>query len=1446
MPSGIRYGFKPEVANEYKNSTIPEKLQIGVHSPETLRKPEVMKTEDSHNETCTDARSQDLQERHVIQKKLTSLSNRLPPLSPTNIVSSIPISTISMDEVTKSISEDLSKQQDEETAVEDKVVEREEREEKTLGSMKSSLSTRQPLPVAVAVRCRPLLSSEKNSPFASGSCLSVHPEDPSTVEDESAAERSVTSSVVRIGLEDKVHRQFAFDLTFDEEKPQSCVYQESIAPLIPSFFAGYNATVFAYGQTGSGKTYTMGMMPEQVEVKDSRRKFGTDTDPNASNQNGQYLDESAGIIPRVVRDVFRGLLSKQKREQERIERTTAVEGEEQEDKKSHQDSFPSSTYSSHITVSFMEIYNGCAYDLLCKSIGSVDDNSNGSVPPPPLPTAAHHHRRKLRRASRKALPHRHPSTSSIRVQDGPNGKVYISGLTHEPVACYAEVMEKLSEGCKRRSSASTLMNDRSSRSHAILTLTLEQRWETRESAVEEKEMVNSKGRRRSRRRANHSPSREKGSRVRMVQSKFHLVDLAGSERNKRTGNEGLRLLESVAINQGLLALGNVIRALSLKEKKRERDQQRRDRYSFSPQRFGEGRGSSGGRYIPYRSSLLTRVLQDSLGGSALTVMIACLSPCNESFGESMNVLRWAARARDIKNTPVKNEVVVKKVEKVNKEEDAALQVEKSQSRAAASASVSTGNSASTGADFDPLVVSERISSLTQLSRHWRLRAALYGLKCFGFSRDLRIAREDLLHDEEIFALKLRELAEVKKENESLKVANKRLAEHVLRRKEEDERNEKLLEQAEGNAHSESPAGVALSPSALALLPSSSSNFPTNPLRDSMDETATQPSECADDHVGDEIRAESNYIDTKTKQEHPQESSREPSSINQHPEVGSDVVDIEESEINFSTFKMFDDEGDEDGVIRTLDGSVIHEDGDGLTDGGLTDLHMMIGEDEISAAFNLYDESIVQIQSEYEKIREKERQKEREEEERRQQHQAEEEKARVRAEARAEAEEEVRELVEMERSLESARRDQIEGELRSQLRELSILIKHKQEFIRKLVQEENESRSTACAYQQRVQELHTEFEIKENNAQSKIARLEDEVKTLQKDRKVLQNQLQEEKERSREREEEEKAPEVSSSAEEKTKSHHRTSSLRRALELRASLGKLALGHEEMRKSMSRFAEVQRSTERLQAKLTLTGKIDPSTGLKIPKESGDINDQDKKAGGHVEDDDEAAQIDDALADLQTEGSYLKSQVEIRRSQLKEPLQNVLHQVDNLPEKEARLLLRQCCLQLTALKVQRKEENNQTAERERELGEQVLLLRNREAEMERALAQATAEFQRRVHALEQKVANEEQSRAKVTPRLGGGEGNQVDENDSSVDNGTFHNMELKSANRVLKQKLFQEKIDREVAEAQASLLRENLLKVSQGQKMEVVRISRNQLKEIASPSPNRRRRRQQQHLH
>lgn len=186
--------------------------------------------------------------------------------------------------------------------------------------------------------------------------------------------------------------------------------------------------------------------------------------------------------------------------------------------------------------------------------------------------------------------------SIIEIREDINKGVILPGITELTVTSTMETMMALEQGSSGRVTGSTAMNQASSRSHAVFTIII-----CKESRTD-KNLATT--------------------------SKFHLVDLAGSERIKKTKASGERLKEGVKINQGLLALGNVISAL------------------------GDGTSRS---YISYRDSKLTRLLQDSLGGNSLTLMVACVSPADYNLDETVSTLRYADRARRIRNKPIINQ-----------------------------------------------------------------------------------------------------------------------------------------------------------------------------------------------------------------------------------------------------------------------------------------------------------------------------------------------------------------------------------------------------------------------------------------------------------------------------------------------------------------------------------------------------------------------------------------------------------------------------------------------------------------------------------------------------------------------------------------------------------------------------------------------------------------------
>ncbi|XP_036064021.1 kinesin-like protein KIF21A isoform X10 [Onychomys torridus] len=207
--------------------------------------------------------------------------------------------------------------------------------------------------------------------------------------------------------------------------------------------------------------------------------------------------------------------------------------------------------------------------------------------------------------------------SNIRIHEDSTGGIYTVGVTTRTVNTEPEMMQCLKLGALSRTTASTQMNVQSSRSHAIFTIHVCQ---TRvcpqidaENATDNKMLCES----------------SQMNEFETLTAKFHFVDLAGSERLKRTGATGERAKEGISINCGLLALGNVISALGDKSKR--------------------------ATHVPYRDSKLTRLLQDSLGGNSQTIMIACVSPSDRDFMETLNTLKYANRARNIKNKVMVNQ-----------------------------------------------------------------------------------------------------------------------------------------------------------------------------------------------------------------------------------------------------------------------------------------------------------------------------------------------------------------------------------------------------------------------------------------------------------------------------------------------------------------------------------------------------------------------------------------------------------------------------------------------------------------------------------------------------------------------------------------------------------------------------------------------------------------------
>ncbi len=191
------------------------------------------------------------------------------------------------------------------------------------------------------------------------------------------------------------------------------------------------------------------------------------------------------------------------------------------------------------------------------------------------------------------------SNSGLGVREDQKKGVFVDGLSEEAVNSPSDAYKVMSTGYKNRHVSSTAMNRDSSRSHAVFLLTM----------------------------TVSSLNADSGLKV-TSGATFSLVDLAGSERQKSTQTEGLRLKEASKINQSLSTLGSVIHSLS--------------------------NGNDNNKFVRYRDSTLTFLLRDSLGGNSKTVLIAAISPSADALSETLGTLKFAQRAKTVRNNATAN------------------------------------------------------------------------------------------------------------------------------------------------------------------------------------------------------------------------------------------------------------------------------------------------------------------------------------------------------------------------------------------------------------------------------------------------------------------------------------------------------------------------------------------------------------------------------------------------------------------------------------------------------------------------------------------------------------------------------------------------------------------------------------------------------------------------
>jgi hypothetical protein len=269
---------------------------------------------------------------------------------------------------------------------------------------------------------------------------------------------------------------------------------------------------------------------------------------------------SPGIVPRTVHHVFSGLRHKSK---------------------------DSRSYVSMVFLSYIELYNNILYDLL-----ATDQSS---------------------------------SSSNLKIHDHPVHGITVSGspTIRTPVTSVEETLALITRGTKYRATASTNLNERSSRSHTIITLEI-----VRQVIVE----------------SNDTHEVKAAEQLTSV-GKINLVDLAGSERVKMSGAEGQALEEAKQINKALTVLGDVLNSLSKYEA---------ERYDKDSSTISSASKRIPRPHVPYRNSKLTMLLKDSLGGNSKSMMIATIRESVSFYQQTMITLRYASRAKLIQCSPMQN------------------------------------------------------------------------------------------------------------------------------------------------------------------------------------------------------------------------------------------------------------------------------------------------------------------------------------------------------------------------------------------------------------------------------------------------------------------------------------------------------------------------------------------------------------------------------------------------------------------------------------------------------------------------------------------------------------------------------------------------------------------------------------------------------------------------
>ena len=355
----------------------------------------------------------------------------------------------------------------------------------------------------------------------------------------------IKDSSIEIKVPSKKEKKYLFDYIGEKSSTQEEIFEQCGKNICDHALKGYNCTIFAYGQTGSGKTYTLLGKKITDIIENKSLILSSDADIIMNENNVNYAnnfeyDRNNEKIGLVSRILY--YLFKNSSEM----------------KEDNEFSFK---------MRYVEIYKEKIIDLL-----NPDNNQN------------------------------YENTEENEEPKNDSANFLLRNVVKLNINSPTEAINYIINGNRKRHTAPTLKNIKSSRSHAIIIIYIKNN-----SLIENK--------------------RKK--------SVFHIIDLAGSESQKKTEAKGERLKEAGANNESLLNLGRVIRAIINNENN-----------------------------IPYRDSKLTTILKDSLGGNAKTSIIATISQLESDLKETINTLEFVKDAKKIKNKAIINEEQINKEEKI--------------------------------------------------------------------------------------------------------------------------------------------------------------------------------------------------------------------------------------------------------------------------------------------------------------------------------------------------------------------------------------------------------------------------------------------------------------------------------------------------------------------------------------------------------------------------------------------------------------------------------------------------------------------------------------------------------------------------------------------------------------------------------------------------------------